>query len=477
MFNVDQLFDHLPQDVPAPPPFTVGDITLENPGRFMTAHEVKQASRNQTICDLGLIETELDLERASNAINHIMHLYPFLSYGVKFDQEKKWMRYVPQPVQTYNLRLDEQKLTSFEDIGNHIACASLVLNSQKLSHWSLHQVQIPQVPKVKLALSIKIYHSLIDGASVMTILKKFNELYSSASISSTPKPLQLTNYRSVMSCDPSCAPNNNPLSRRAMNFSKMTGQFKEENQFGSKLKFLDQIGLNCNYYKEEDICRVKGVQYSFSLYAVYITQLVGYMFFNKDIKENEEFTGMAVDLRRNVDFLKRGRYPELDLDVILGQAAAPIPLIAKANSKTTTQEIALQFQKQFEAYKLTDEAAFQQIAQNEIGPAVFKLNLDGSLLCSNVGKMDLGEGPLQQMIGFSSAYHVWDRPICYPANAFHRGQYGIFVLEWDFKLFDKEHQKINNEIFLDINKAIIQKGAENVSIQDVIQLYEAKWLK
>ncbi|CAL6012421.1 Conserved_hypothetical protein [Hexamita inflata] len=475
MFTVDNLYDHVSKDVPTYPPFSIGDITLENPARFLTTHEVKQTTRNQTICEIGLVEENLDLERASRAVNHLMHLYPFLSYGVQFDAEHKWMRYLPQEVHTYNLAFEETPLSSFDEIGNYVAAATDVLHSQKLSHWSVVKIEVPELPTVRAGLVFKVYHCLMDGVAIMQLLKKFNELYVSASeLLEIPSPIQVTNFRSIMSCQPDFQSSQQPLKKSALNLSKLTGQFKEENQFGSKLKYLDQIGVLCHHYRPEQICRVPGVQYSFSLYSLYITQLVAYMYFNKDLAITEDYVCPVVDLRRDIQLLQSGRYPCIDVNKILGQSALPCLLVSKGNQETSVQQIANQMQKQFEMSKTSSEMKWQQIAQNEVGPSSFKLNLD-ILMCSNIGKMDLGVGPVAHMIGFSSAHHIWEKPILYPANSVHSGKFGVFVFEGDYKLYSKDQQRKNDRVFIEMNRIIIKKGAENVTVSDIVKLYESVW--
>ncbi|CAL5991316.1 Conserved_hypothetical protein [Hexamita inflata] len=474
MFTVDNLYDHISKDVSAYPPFSIGDITLENPARFLTTHEVKQTTRNQTICEIGLVEEDLDLERASKAVNHLMHLYPFLSYGVQFDAEHKWMRYLPQEVHTYNLAFEETPLSSFDEIGNYVAAATDVLHSQKLSHWSVVKIEVPELPTVRAGLVFKVYHCLMDGVAIMQLLKKFNELYVSASeLLEIPSPIQVTNFRSIMSCQPDFQSSQQPLKKSALNLSKLTGQFKEENQFGSKLKYLDQIGVLCHHYRPEQICRVPGVQYSYSLCSLYIAQIAAYLYFNKDLT-SEDFQTLMMDLRRDLALLNSGRYSNLDFDKILGQAAQPLFLISKGNINTSVQDIALELQHKFEMSKTTSEVKWQQIVQNEVGPSTFKLNID-IIMCSNIGKMDLGVGPLAHMIGFSSAHHIWEKPILYPANSIHSGKFGVFVFEWDFKIYSKEQQKLNDLVFLQMNQLIIERGAENVLVSDVVKIYESVW--
>ncbi|CAL6012407.1 Conserved_hypothetical protein [Hexamita inflata] len=181
-----------------------------------------------------------------------------------------------------------------------------------------------------------------------------------------------------------------------------------------------------------------------------------------------------MDLRRGLALLNSGRYSNLDFDKILGLAAQPLFLISKGNINTSVQDIALELQHKFEMSKTTSEVKWQQIVQNEVGPSTFKLNID-IIMCSNIGKMDLGVGPLAHMIGFSSAHHIWDKPILYPANSVHSGKFGVFVFEWDFKIYSKEQQKLNDLVFLQMNKLIIERGTENVLVSDVVKIYESVW--
>ncbi|CAL5993221.1 Conserved_hypothetical protein [Hexamita inflata] len=464
MFQVVNLFDHQKQDETVFPPFSASDIKLDDPNRFLTTYEVKQSTRNMTNCDLGLIEGELCLDRANKVINHLMQLYPFFSYGLRYDQEAKWMRYVQQPVLEVNLQVSTT-LNSLQDIGDFIAAASHSLNSQKLSHWEVVNVHIPEMPTVKQALSIKTYHVLIDGVSVMQLLKKFNQLYSNADFSfDKPEPVQVSNYRPAMSYQgelDGLAPLKPGL--QTFSLTKITGQF--DGPSGSSIKFMDEFKLRCRCYNEAEMARIPNVQYSFSLYAIQMAHFAGYAYFNKDLQKDQKFIGAAVDLRRE-KFVQN-----IDFENILGQSATTAGMMVSGTIHTTLQEIADQLQSQFANTELTAQKFWQKTLGNEVGPIQFKKGPEVSILCSNIGKQNLDVGPIVQMIGYSSHTHVWDTPSTLFSNSMYRGKMGMFALEWDVGIFNEEQQTQCSQIYVELNKLIKMKGADSVTIEDACQLY------
>ncbi|CAL5991494.1 Conserved_hypothetical protein [Hexamita inflata] len=462
MFQVESLFDYQAKEKTVYPPFDASSIKLNDPNRFLTTYEVKQSTRNMTICDLGLIEGELSLDRASKVINHLMRLYPFFSYGIRYDEEAQWMRYVQQPVREVSLQISKT-LNSLQDIGDFIAAASHSLNSQKLSHWEVVNINIPEMPTVRQALSIKIYHTLIDGVSVMQLLKKFNTIYSDSSFNfdQIPAPIQLSNFRPVMSYSGQSIQQSPSVQNYP--FTQISGQF--DSPHGSNLKFMDEFKLRCRCYNECDMARIPKVQYSFSLYAIQMALFAGYAYFNKNINLNQKFVGAAVDLRRE-KFVQT-----VDFENVLGQSATTTGMLVSGTINSSLQQVAEQLQNQFTNSELTEEKFWQKTLVNEIGPIQFKKGPECSIICSNVGKMDLGEGPIAQMIGYSSHTHVWDKPVLGFTSAVHRGKIGMFVLEWDVSMFTEIQQEQNSKIYVELNKLIKEKGPQNVTVQDAHDLY------
>ncbi|CAL6064378.1 Conserved_hypothetical protein [Hexamita inflata] len=480
MFSVPNLFDYYPKDQPAVPSYKMSDIALDKPNRVLSTHEVKQNSRNLTIQDFGVCEEEFDFSRASQVINYLMKLYPFLSYGIKFDEDLKWIRYDQQAPQEYDIKEYDFHFKSLDEIGDHLTKAAHYLSGTKLTHWQFVKLSIPEWPTAKAAVVVTIYHTLVDGPAVMLLLKKFNQCYSNLDLrlDETPTPIQLSNFRPVM-----CYNEERGLqpvrvqAQKQYPFTKITGQFKDQ-QAGSNLKYLDEYGIICRHYKEEDFCRIRGVQYTFSLYAVQMVQFAGYAYFNKDVEANKPFLALAPDLRRYYDSFKLGKIPNLDLiNEVIGQAAISIPLVSKGNLNTTLQELANQFQTQFENQKQSDEQFWQTIINSEMIPITSYLPLPCSILVSNIGKMDLDVGPIVHMIGQTTSAHVWNEPPAAFNCCINRGKLGIVLTEWDLKLFTKQQTEWNDTVYRRIHKLVIERGAENVFVKDVVQLFEEIWSK
>ncbi|CAL6056586.1 Conserved_hypothetical protein [Hexamita inflata] len=479
MYNIPNLFDYYPKDKPATPTFKLSDISLDNPNRVLSTHEVKQNSRNLTIQDFGLCETEFDFERANKVINYLMKLYPFLSCGIKYDEDIKWIRYDEQPLQMYNITEYDHHYKSLKEIGDHMTNAAHLLNNNKLSHWQFIKLTVPEWPTVKAAVVVSIYHTLVDGPAVMLLLKKFNQCYSNLDLNldETPKPIQLSNFRSIMGYDESrgLQPKYDPNPRK-LPFTKITGQFKQDNPYGSNLKFLEEFGIICRHYSESEFCRIRGVQYTFSLYAVQMAQFAAYAYFNGDLTAEQPFIGLAHDLRRNYEYFKNGKLPNIDLEnQIIGQAAVSLPLVSKGTLSTSLQDLADQFQKQFDSNKQSDEQFWQTIINNEINPVTLYLPIPVSVLTSNIGKMDLDIGPIVHMIGQNTSAHVWNEEPAAFGCCINRGKIGIIITEWDLKLFSQEQTEWNDVVFRKINKLVIEKGAENVFVKDVVALFEETW--
>ncbi|CAL6058092.1 Conserved_hypothetical protein [Hexamita inflata] len=317
MFQVDCLFDFRATDQAVTPSMDEHQISINEPNRFLTSYEVKQSTRNMTVCELGLVEGELSLDRANKVINRLMRLYPFFSYGIRYDEDAQWMRYVQQPVREVSLQISKT-LNSLQDIGDFIAAASHSLNSQKLSDWEVVNINIPEIATVKQALCVKVYHTLMDAVSVMQLLKKFNEMYQDVDCRfDDVEPVQLSNYRPVMSYDPELGIQSHREESHAhgprVNVTQITGQYKDT--LGSALKQMDECSLRCRFYRSEDIARIPNVQYSFSLYAIHFAQIAAYAYFNRDLPRDQKFVGCGVDLRRESEMLKT------DFDTVLGQSA------------------------------------------------------------------------------------------------------------------------------------------------------------
>ncbi|CAL5974530.1 Conserved_hypothetical protein [Hexamita inflata] len=467
MFPVACLYDYNDKDALIYHPFQQQPVIIDDPNRLLTSNEVKQSTRNMTICEFGVSETSFDLERASKAINYLMELYPFFSYGVKYDENVKWMRYVEQPVQKIMLSV-QQICNTLQDMGDIIASASQSLNSQKLIHWEVVNMNVPEMPTVKQALVVKIFHTLVDAMSIMQLFKRFNEIYSDKSFDfSNPVPVQLSNYRPIMSFDQNLKveiQQTNPLKQQHSQITQITGQFKE--WLGSNQKQMEDCKIRCRYYKKEDIAKINNVKYSFSLYAMHFAQIAAYAYFNKDLEQDQKFIGSGVDLRRE-------KYlGNIDFDQILGQSATYSGMLVSATTETTVQQLANQLQNQYDKAELSSEKFWLQTCVSEMGSVRFDKGPNLSLSCSNLGKMNLGEGPIIQMIGYSSHTHVWDKPMLGFANTVSNGKLGMFIIEWDLNMFSEQQQVQNSQIFKKINRLIAQKGAENVLISDIIIMYK-----
>ncbi|CAL6013298.1 Conserved_hypothetical protein [Hexamita inflata] len=464
MFPVACLYDYSAKDAIMTHPFQQQQVKLDDPNRLLTSSEVKQSTRNMTICEFGVSEIYLDLERASKVINFIMELYPFFSYGVKYDENVKWMRYVEQPVQKFQLSV-QQNYNSLQDIGDVIASASQSLNSQKLIHWEVMNMNIPEIPSIKQALIVKVYHTLGDGVSVMLLFKRFNEIYSDNSFNfNSPQPIQLSNFRPIMSYDQNLKIEHHEFNPSKYQLTQITGQYKDE-QLGSRQHMMEDCKIRCRYYKKEDIAKINNVQYSFSLYAMHFAQIAAYAYFNKDLEQDQKFIGSGVDLRRE-------KYlGNIDFNQIFGMSATYSGILVSATTETSVQQIAYQLQYQYNNADMTPEKFWQHTLVSEMGPVQFDKGPNISLMCSNLGKMNLGDGPIIQAIGQCSHTHVWDKPMLGISNVISNGTLGMFIVEWDLNMFTELQQLQNAQIYNKLNLEIIQKGAENVLISDVINMY------
>ncbi|CAL6078492.1 Conserved_hypothetical protein [Hexamita inflata] len=465
MYQVECLYDYYDKNQAVQPPFTANDLQISDPKRFLTTYEVKQNTRNMTICDMGLMEVTLDINRASKVLTYLMYQYPFFSYGIEFDHKAGWLRYVQQEVQPVELQIVTQ-FKSLEDLASFIDQASNSLNSNKLVLWELVEIQIPEMPTVVQALSMKVHHTLVDGVSIIALFKKFNEIYEDKSFNFVrPNPVQISNYRPVMSYQNQLVNFTPKVSPLPIQVTQITGQFKDK-QFGSNLKVMDELKIRCRHYKEEDLARIQNVQYSFSLYATYLAQFAAYAYFNEDITKDQKFVATAVDLRREVHI------QQTDFQTILGQTATANGMLVSGTISTSLQHLADQLQSQFTNQDNSASRFWQRTLAHEVGPVSFNKGPECSVICSNVGKMNLGVGPIVQAIGYTSYTHVWDKPILGFANSIHRGKIGTFVLEWDVQMFTIDQQTAQSLIFVKLNQMIKTKGAENVSVQNVVDLYQ-----
>ncbi|CAL6013928.1 Conserved_hypothetical protein [Hexamita inflata] len=265
-----------------------------------------------------------------------------------------------------------------------------------------------------------------------------------------------------------------PLTENQLNqkipLTQITGQFG--GWLGSQQQLFQDSKIRCRHYSQEDTARVGGVKYSFSLYAMHFAQIAAYAYFNKDLELEQKYIGAGVDMRREKHLDK------VDFEQVLGQSATYSGMLASATPQTTVLEIAEQLQKQSEKADLTSEKFWQQQHVSEMGPVRFdKGSANVSLLCSNLGKMNLGEGPVAQMVGFSSNTHVWDKPSLGIVNTVSNGKLGVFFVEQDVNMFAEEQQEQSAEIYRLINRRIIESGADRVLVSDIIQLYQQNFAR
>ncbi|CAL6045513.1 Conserved_hypothetical protein [Hexamita inflata] len=475
MFNIKCLFDYQAPGQLSIPPYNYTEVSMNDPNRLLVQHEIKQTANNQCICDMVLSEQELDFKRASKVINYINQLYPFLSSKIVYDEKAKWMRYEQQEIFTFDIKEYAEEINSLDQLGDYISNSYLKLSDDKLSNWEILRLNIDEFKNVKTALAIQMYHTLIDGGAAMMLFKKFNILYSDMSIDLDvkPEPVQLSNFRSIMAYDSKLNLKQVPELKNKRNFQLS----KYSNQ--STAKRNEQYAVVVRHYHESQICRIPNVQYSVSLYTVQMAQYVGYLYFNKDLNLDQPFVTICGDIRRNVEVHENGIIPNLDLsNTIIGQTATTTGFISKGSLHTSLSDISAQFQVQFKNYKQTDENFWQKVIDNEAPVNHFQFLENGqpcSTFTSNMGKMDLAEGPMVHFLGSQTFANVYQSTPTVFSSCFCRGKFGIFITEIDFKIFNKRQQNAMNQVYIAINKKVIEKGAENVSIQDVVDIYTQIW--
>ncbi|CAL6050606.1 Conserved_hypothetical protein [Hexamita inflata] len=473
MYSVKTLFDYQPSDKISQPPYSYSDISINDPNRLLIQHEIKQTSNNLCICDMALSETLLDFCRASKVINYIHHLYPFLSTSIVYDEKLQWMRYKQQDICKVSITDYAAEITSMDQLGAYLSTFYSKLSETKLCHWEIVKIDIEELKQIKVALSISIYHTLVDGGSVMMLYKKFNQLYSDLSVDldSIPSPIQQTNFRSLMAYD-------SKLNLKQSDIASKYGRNLPLTKFSnrSRAKPFEQYDIICRYYSEDQLCRIPNVQYSISLFTIQLAQYVGYLYFNEDLKSSESFLTLTGDVRKNTEFHQNGVIPGLDLSVILGQTATTSAYVCKGTSNTTLRQIADQFQTQFLSFKQTVENFWQKVIDDNA--PVAHLNKTGMQPCStftsNLGKPDLGEGPLVQFMGNQTFANIYESPAAF-LSCFCRGKCGVIVTELDFKIFSKKELEGFNQVYIAINKKVKEVGAENITVQDVADIYTAIW--
>ncbi|CAL6053414.1 Conserved_hypothetical protein [Hexamita inflata] len=474
MFNIKCLFDYQTPNQISVPPYKYTEVSLNNPNRLLVQHEIKQTANNQCICEMVLSDQELDFKRASKVINYINWLYPFLSSKIVYDESVKWMRYEQQEIFKYNIEDYNENIRSLDELGNYISGAHLKLSDSKLSNWEIIRFSIDELQNIKTALVVQIYHTLVDGGAAMMLFKKFNVLYSDMSIDLDiqPKPLQLSNYRSIMSYDSKLNLKQTELNnRRKFQLSKFSNQ--------STAKKNENFPIIVRHYAESQICRIQSVQHSVSLYTVQMAQYVGFLYFNKDLHADSPFVTLCADIRRNIDVHERGAIKNLDFNNdVIGQTATTTGFLSKGTLQTTLREIANQFQTQFKNYKQSDENFWQRVIDNELPVNHLEYLESGqpfSIFTSNMGKMDLANGPMVHFLGSQTFANVYQNVPAVFSSCFGRGKFGVFITEIDFKIFNKEQKKAFQTVYIEINKQVIEKGAENVNIQDVVNIYSQRW--
>ena len=81
------IFEYLPKDKPATPPFPLSKYDYNDPRRPLTSREASWSRYQMIIVMPSFIEQPINLEKAERTIVYLYKMYPFFKSEVVFDEK------------------------------------------------------------------------------------------------------------------------------------------------------------------------------------------------------------------------------------------------------------------------------------------------------------------------------------------------------------------------------------------------------
>ena len=155
--------------------FKIREIDTHNARRPLTTREVQQCKNSMVIATVTFAD-ELDPARTARVVRRLQRLYPFLDSAVVYDPEREWLRFEPQEPHDFDFSKPGFEMTDLQDFSAYTQRTDQVTGPEKLSHFELIRVDIPDVP-YHWALGMCIAHFLGDGSMCVSLASAFNRLY------------------------------------------------------------------------------------------------------------------------------------------------------------------------------------------------------------------------------------------------------------------------------------------------------------
>lgn len=408
--------------------FDFSELDINNPRRPLTSPEIRQFEMQSNIVCIGFLDDEkTDLKRLTECVNYIMHIYPFLSGGIEYDEKIRWMRYRPPRdgvIKTFDLEKqllgpDGQPLppiTSGAQLLSVFNGTTDFMDNDNLCNWKLFAVRRPEVvtpddeflmADFRYALVLTVPHSMGDGSSYYSVYKKINEVYESGK-PITPEnfdftPRQMTCFRASLAVPMEYMKQMEPLEvRRAIPNIAVA---KVRNPTPINHNFMKGFPRRATIVDPKQFFREPGHLTALCMSAVSlaINAAYGYMHEDYDINSDEPIPMASLDIRRAYEFFAKGRIPGLKLgEEHIGQGTVGAMCHVEVTPKVTVLDLIHQVTKAYENIQSRpDDVRWRMYGTVDVMPACKKIEAMGATaVISNVALVDLGPSyPICCMLG------------------------------------------------------------------------------
>ncbi|CAL6017058.1 Conserved_hypothetical protein [Hexamita inflata] len=322
---------------------------LHNEKRSLTTSQIIRNGQDQVISIGCFIEdTSFSSSIAQKTWDLIFQQYPFMTSKIIINETEKWQYFEPQQNQP-KLPGNIFEISSQQQLDNvlNMTCAS----DSKLVHIDLYKMKVEGLP-FRFLMMFQVAHSISDGSTTTFLLQRFNKYYTQLQRGEEVKldfvqkgPFTMVSaYPEDADIGPSTSSNYKGLALTPVKVFHETEPKIQYHKYHIRFQKKSEFSFK----------KFKGATVSHSMYATQIIMQCAFMYYTKQLKEDETAHQLVSDLINESEFLAQHGNCKQKLEDIFGNTSVELPIQVSVNMNSTVEEILKQLQQASKSYKNMD---------------------------------------------------------------------------------------------------------------------------
>ncbi|CAL6017098.1 Conserved_hypothetical protein [Hexamita inflata] len=453
-------------DVPLNKMYNTREYRLDKERRPLTSCQMAINGQDNVISIGCFIEDpNFNIQLAQKTWDLIFEQYPFMTSKIVFNAAEKWQFFEPQPEYRPALPQNLYIVTSQKQLDETLNTTQA--SDSKLVHIDLYKMKVEGLP-FRFLMMFQVAHSISDGSTTTFLLQRFNKYYTQLQRGEEVKldfvqkgPFTMVSaYPEDADIGPSTSSNYKGLTLTPV---------KAFSEIEPKIQY-HKYHIRFQKKSEFSFKKFKGATVSHSMYATQIIMQCAFMYYTKQLKEDETAQQLVSDLIRDYDFLNQHGYYKQNFEDIFGYTIVGYPMTVNVAFDSNVGDILTQIQSVMNNFKNMDphEHMKSLIASDNVWIPKISFKYPISVYGANLGRFE-NESPIRAFsLASIQLNHTANPGVC-NFTAVTTDEYVCFNQQNLDGFSDSDYDKFF-DLFKAIQLQVYSSGSNSLRVSEVVEM-------